>query len=164
MVSSDEVYLSKIVKRSLYCDKESKELITLKKKPKYKLAGNPILEKYFFHVLTTTKDACKKAVTLIINREDWEERAIDQYLPKETGYCDLRKYEIMDRSELLGKMKDKKNGFPYVAKLCIAKYDKLQKLKEKMKYNTLIPNEIKRIVMDGLSDRVDEIALKLGLK
>lgn len=161
----NEVLLSKIAKRGLYYDKKSKEETTGVIKPKYKLAGNniPAIEQYFFHVLATTLSVCKASVTLRIRQQDWEERVKGSYLPKDISYCDLTKFEIMDGLELLEKIKDKKNGFPYVAKLCSSKYEKLKKLGKKMKYDTRISDEAIKIVINGLSDSADEIAMKLGL-
>ena len=159
----DELLLSKITKRSAFYDTKSLEKLTSTIKPKYKLASNPILEKYFFHILTTNLEACKKKLTIKINQDDWEDKINGQYLQGHS-YCDLTKYDLLDKDELLAKMRDKGNGFIYIAKLCSPKYDKLQKLQIKMKYHFDISEQTRRIVAAGLADNVDEIAIKLGLK
>lgn len=160
----DGLLLSKIIKRSTFYDRKSFDKLTSKTKPKYKLASNPILEKFFFHVLTTTLKSCKKRLTVKIKKEDWEDKIKGSYLQEDISYCDVTKYDLLEKSDLLEKMRDRKNGFIYVAKLCSAKYGKLQKLQGKMKYHYDISKETIRIVAAGLADNVDEIAEKLRLK
>lgn len=121
MILPDNILLKKIKKQHLYYDKKSKEPFINKIKRKYKLAGNCLLEHYFFHVLTRTKDACKKACTLTLRLKDWENRNKCFQLA-DIGYCDLTKFEWIERVLLLKKIKDKNNSFPYVAKLSDSKY------------------------------------------
>jgi len=51
----DKVLLSKISKSNLYLDKKSHEPSTGQTKEKYKLAGNILLDNYFFHMLERLK-------------------------------------------------------------------------------------------------------------
>jgi len=159
----DDVLLSKFTKSCLYCDEKSEEKTTRKIKPKYKLAGSIILEHYFFHVLTRTLDACKRSYTLTINQEDWEAKITGPYLQEKTSYCDVSKPDLIYKLNLLTKIKDRANGFIYIARLCSAKYEELLKLNEKMQKDPDITEETKAIVNSGLSDKIDEIVLRLGL-
>jgi hypothetical protein len=115
----NKTLLEKISKSHCYYDKKSKNKnYPFEEKPKYKLAGKPFLNNYFFHILTTNKGACSKRVTLVIKKGDWIERASVRYLQEEVSYCDLESYEILIGNQLLKKMRDKKNGFFFAAKLC----------------------------------------------
>lgn len=159
----DKVLLSKFTKSCLYRDAKSEEKTTGKIKPKYKLAGSIILEHYFFHILTRTLDACIHRFTLTINPEDWEDKIAGPYLQETTSYCDVTKPDLIYKLDLLIKIRDKTNGFIYIAKLCSMKYEELLKLNDKMQKAPDISEETKAIVNSGLSDKIDEIVLKLGL-
>lgn len=168
MEMPDTLILSRIKKRNLYADEKSKESSTRKEKRKYKLAGNVILDNYFFNILTTNLDACKKPLTLLIRNEHWEEKVagpIDNpYLREDVSYCDLTKYEILGRHDLVEKIKDKGNKFSYVAKLCIMKCNELNCLcNNQMMAAPHVPHEAKNIIATGMLDNADEILLRLGL-
>ena len=139
-------------------------LFTNKTKPKYKLAGNFLLDFCFFHILTTSKDACKKLCTLTIQLSDWED-IVPKFKSKlkGVGYCDLTKFESMKIVVLLGKMKDEKNGFPYVCRLCDAKYKKLKKLTKNLYKYPHISRETKDFIENGISPSIDSILEKLNL-
>lgn len=163
MVNSSNGALNQIVRQNLHCDEKSKEQDTTIVKRKYKLAGNSVLDQYFFHVLTTMLSACKAKVTLTINKGDWENIIPGAYLHGDISYCDLTKYDILDKAELLAKINDQENGFICVAKLSDPKYEKLQRLKESMVRYSYISEETRKIVMGGLSEQVDEMIKKFGL-
>lgn len=161
--------LNKITKSCVYRDEKSLEEYTGIIKRKYKLAGNPALGHYLgqysFHVLTTTIGATRINITLVINRGDWENRADGRFLQEDVSYCDLRKHEFIRREILLKKIKDRENGFEYVAKLCALKCEELLLLNARMQEDRYVSQEIKEIVGITLSDDIpDEILLKLGLR
>ena len=164
MTPSDILLLNKISQKNLYYDKRSKELTTNIVKPKYKLAGNSILDEYFFNILTTTLSACKAEFTLIIEQTDWENKRNGRYLNEPVSYCDLTKYELLNKLTLLKKMKDRHNKFRHVAKLSDAKYEQLQNLQSKFASCLYISSETKNMIDRGISDALDKIASKLGLK
>jgi hypothetical protein len=162
----DNFLLGRIKNKHLYRDNRSIELTTLKQKPKNKLAGNKtILENYFFTILTKTLSACKHRLTLTIEQSDWENKVDnDEYLRLKYSYCDLTKFEIIERNDLLNKMRDKDNGFPYVARLGNSKHQKLQNLRKRMHYMPNISTIEKNAINDGLADVHEETLTKLGLK
>jgi hypothetical protein len=164
MPPSDVQLLNKIAKKNLYFDKRSRELTTNIVKPKYKLAGNSILDEYFFNILTTILAACKTEFTLTIKQTDWENKRNGRYLNEPVSYCDLTKCELLDKLTLLKKMKDRHNKFRQVAKLADAKYEQLQNLQSRFASCPYVPRETKDMVDHGISDALDKIASKLGLK
>lgn len=160
----DKILLQKILKKHLYCDKKSKDPHIDRIKPKYKLAGNFLLDDYFFHVLTTGKGACKRSCTISLYFSDWENIASEfESKLKEVCYCDLTKYEIVSRIGLIGKIRDRNNGFPYVGRLCDSKYKKLLKLEKNVHRNPYLSKETKSIVEAGISESVDSLLSKLDL-
>lgn len=163
MKLTDQLLLQKIIEANLYQDKLSLEKHTSIQKPKYKLARKKILEDFLFHYLTTTKNACKKTSTITIKKQDWEDIASDEYLWADCSYCDISKYDLINEEELLKKIKDKNNGFPYVARMPIYKYKKLLKLCKKIKYILSISNETKEIIESSLHDIADEKLRQIGL-
>ncbi len=162
----DKILLTKITLKHLYLDKKSKEQTTNIIKPKYKLAGNslPDIGMYFFYVLTKTSATGKAKFTLVIRQTDWENKIVGPYLTEPASYCDLTKFELLGPSDLLGKFRDKENGFPYIAKLCEMKFQELRKIQTKIQKNSLISRDTKSIVVRGMSKAVDQIASKLGIK
>ena len=157
----DELLLARIVKSHLYKDKRSLEKTTKRIRPKYKLARGIILEKYLFNLLTRTESACNRRLTLIIGKEDWE-NVTKEYPKKECSYCDITKCDILERDELLKKMRDKKNRFPYVAKLCDTKCKELENLWKKGRRYPL-SKPVREIIESPLSDFVDEKLRELRL-
>lgn len=160
----DEILLKTILKQHLYYDKKSKDPYLNKTKPKYKLAGNCLLNNYFFHVLTTTKGACKKSCTVSLYLSDWK-NVVSEFESKlsEVCYCDLTKFEMINRLNLLKKIKDNNNRFPYVCKLHNSKYKKLLKLEKRMHKDPYISKEVKDIIEAGMSETVDSLLSKLNL-
>lgn len=160
---SDHFLLQKIIKQNLYCDKKSKDpFINNQEGPKYKLAGNCLLEHYFFHVLTRRKGACKQLCTLTIQLQDWKNR-VQSLKMADIGYCDLTKFDRIERTLLLKKIKDKENGFPYVAKLSDQKYKELIKLKRYLYKHPKISKETRDIIKKGISRSYDPLLSKLGI-
>ncbi|MBN1574728.1 MAG: hypothetical protein JW984_16145 [Deltaproteobacteria bacterium] len=134
-----------IFRNNVYYDTKSIEKSTRIKKPKYKLAGHSFLENYFFHVLTTDYDACKKCLTVKIKQSDWEDK-VGGHLEERISFCDVRHCESIVKNELLRKIEDPKNGFRYVAKLCSAKCDSIKKLSKKALKRPEISDDTKRII------------------
>lgn len=159
----DELLLGRIRQRNLYCDRQSREKLTDTVKPKLKLASRPVLDEYFFHVLTSQKGSCKARCTLFVRREEWTEVADVYYLGKPLSCCDITKFELIGKTELLYKMKDRKNGFPYVARMSPAKYGQLKKLAKKAVRMRDLGREDVAVVKEALADHIDEIKDKLRL-
>jgi hypothetical protein len=159
-----QLLLSKIEGSCLYLDKQSLEEYTGIRKPKYKLARSKILEQYLFHVLTKNKGTCKKILTLSIKREDWLDRIPgDGYLKEKCSYCDISKHVLHSEKSLINKIKYKKNGFPYVAKLSPNKYLKLLKLCKKSEKIPTISESTKEIIKLSLDNMLDDKLKGLGL-
>lgn len=159
----NELLLRKIQAKHLYLDRKSKEPTTNTIKPKYKLAGNIILEQYFFNIITKTLSACKDRLTLKIEQKHWEDRVSGPYLKERVSFCDLTKWELLERKDLIEKMKDKANTFPYIARLCDSKYRELQHIRNRISRISYIPKEAKAIITEGISPIIDEVVSKLGL-
>lgn len=158
----DALLLAKIEYRHLYRDKKSKESATNRVKPKYKLAGRFILEQCFFNVLTTDKTACKSSLTLTIEKHHWGER--DRWFKsEETSFCDVTRYELLGKGELLGKIRDKGNGFPHAAKLCEAKCQQLDGIIRRMHRHPRVSREARTVIVTGMADAIDDLLLRLGL-
>ena len=95
--------------------------------------------------------------------KDWENRNKCFQLA-DIGYCDLTKFEWIKRVLLLKKIKDKDNGFPYVAKLSDSKYQKLMALaSKKLKYSH-ISTETIQVIEEAISLSFDELLSKFNLK
>lgn len=154
--------LNRIKKQHVYLDRKSKEqFYPYKEKRKYKLAGNPLLDNYFFHVLTTGKDACTGAFTIALNRSDWENMTPKSKM-EDVGYCDVTNYELIQRAILLQKMKDKKNGFPTIARLSDLKYQDILDLCENYCRKIYASKETKETLRTGTV--ASNILIKLNLK
>ena len=80
------------------------------------------------------------------------------------SYCDLTKFDRIERVILLRKIKDEKNGFPYIAKLGDPRYKELLDLRKKLlKYPRISP-ETRKFVEEGTSPTIEGLLLKLDLK
>lgn len=158
-----QVILGKIKKNYLYLDKKSKEKSTNIVKPKYKLAGNPILDHRFFLVLTKSYSSCVGVCTLKIKKEDWEEKVDGPHLTEKLSYCDLTKYDLLSINDLLNKSNDPKNGFCYIAKLCERCRRKLQNLQSRAQKISFVTKDVRAVIQQGISEVVDEAITKLGL-
>ncbi len=163
MKQSDYNLLSNIKQQNLYLDKQSIEPVLNRLRPKYKLAGHPILDHYFFHVLTTRKTACKLACTLEIGLDAWENKIHNHGLDP-VGYCDMRDIERIGQKILLSKIKNPYNGFPYIARLSDNKYQEFQKLIEKAYKLPWITSESKEMLKGGFKSIVKKMASELNLK
>ena len=108
--------------------------------------------------------ACKTEFTLTIQQTDWEDKRNGRYLNEPVSYCDLTKYELLDKLTLLKKMRDRHNKFRRVAKLADAKYEQLQNLQTKFASCLYVSSQTKDMIDRGISDALDKIASKLGLK
>jgi hypothetical protein len=159
----DAILLATIQSKNLYLDKKSKEITTSRVKGKYKLAGNILseLEQYFFNILTKNFSSCKSRLTIKIEEKHWEEKAEGDYLSEEVGYCDVTKYELIGKDDLVKKMRQ--YSFPYVARLCESKYRELQSIRNKAQKEYFISREVKNIITKGISPSIEELASKLGL-
>ncbi len=157
------ILLSKITPKHLYLDKKSKESSTDVTKRKYKLAGNQILDQYFFNILTRNSSACKTHFTLCIEPKDWENKVSGPYLGNQNSYCDLTKFELLSKTVLVNKMRDKDNGFLFIAKLCQHKCKEFENLLPEVAKCLYISSETKGIIDRGIASAIDGILSKLGL-
>ncbi|MBC8358347.1 MAG: hypothetical protein H8E54_05300 [Candidatus Aminicenantes bacterium] len=165
----DDLYLNAIKESHAYRDKKSLEKSRRRRRPKFKLAGKPlsVLETYSFFLIHSEIYACIRALTLCVKRSDWEKRDPKYlfFLNNKQSFIDINKCEILTKEILLKKIKDKRNKFPYIAKLCNTKYEELKKLAEKLakiQYQKRISKETKRII-GAAFDVSDELKQKLGL-
>jgi hypothetical protein len=158
-----KLLLSVIIPRNAYLDKKSKEQSTGETNPKYKLAGNAILDHFFFNILTKRKSACIGRLTLCIENQDWEDKAKGSLLGRVQSYCDLTKYELLSKNDLIQKMKDRLNGFPYAAKLSKTKCGELDQLQERLQEDFAIPQDKKNIINSGVALIVKDVLKKLQL-
>ena len=162
MEESNKLLSLKIEQTNLYLDLQSVEETTNRKKPKYKLSRAKILDQYLFNLLTKT-DSGKSSLTLIIKREDWLNIASHKYLSEPFSYCDITKCIFHSEEELLAKIKDIKNGLPFVAKLKPNIYNKLLKLCKKAKYIHYLSDKSKKNIELSLQDIINEKLKKLHL-
>jgi hypothetical protein len=161
----DGLVLKKIQTQNAYYDRKSKEKFTNIIKPKYKLAGNILLEIYTFFVLTTEEQACQKFLTLKIMRDDWEDRN-PNYLKASCSYLDIKKVEVLNKNEILQKCRDKQNGFPCVAKLCDKQFKQLRELRAKIQLSHRpVPTKITNLIFQALEEAkpADKIIDRLDL-
>ncbi len=157
MFISDELLLSKIEAQNAYCDKKSKESVTGVVKRKYKLAGNGLRELgvYTFFVSTTNLSACKKRLTIEVEKNHWE-NLTEGYFKKDVAYIDVTKIEVLRSGELLEKIKDENNKFPHVGKLCDIKYQELRLLRARAVSDERTHKEKKETIQIALSDAISE--------
>lgn len=176
MIFPDEFYLAKVSTRCLYFDKKSKENFTGVVKRKYKLAGinNDILtdvtEVYRFFVGTSEQSSCQRELTLEVKPGHWEfiDTSHQSTLGAKSGYFDVGKIDVLNRAELMDKMKDTSNGFAYVARLKEKCFGDLQSLASRLHRahrpisKTRVPHILNALIKE--SDDVDKIMLQLGLE
>lgn len=165
----DEFYLYSIKESNAYQDKKSIEKATRKKGRKFKLACKPllILETYSFLLIHSNDSACIKDLTLCVRRGDWEKRNPKHLhrLQYARSFIDINKCEVLTKEILLKKIKDRKNKFDYIAKLCNTKYRELKDLAIKLehkKYIDRLSSEAKKILGPAL-DIPDKIKQKWGI-
>lgn len=160
----DEVLLNKVQTKNVHFDRKSIEEYTGREGRKYKLAGNiiKILGIYIFFILTTRESACKRRFTFRIYKKDWENKSL-RYLNGKCSYLDLTKNEVIEEEQLLNKIKNRKNRFTCVAKLCERKYKELQVLCKKTQKIPSISKEAKDTIGLGLLEITEERLRSLGL-
>lgn len=111
-----------VQKKCAYFDKKSIEESTGRKKKKYKLACNKVLNTYHFYVLTSNEEACSNWFKFRISREDWE-RITPNHLRGPASFTDLKKVDVIDEDDLLQKISDTQNKFSLSGVLKQEKYD-----------------------------------------
>jgi hypothetical protein len=171
----DDFLLKKILTRHLYFDKKSKEESTGIVKGKYKLAGinedilTNAIQVYRFFVGTSEETSCQKELTLKTHPSHWEDLdpSYKNTIGSLCGYFDVRNIEVLNRSELIEKMRDGSNGFPLVAKLKYQFFGDLQRIAlnldraHKPISKIKIPHILKALIKK--SDNADMIMRNLGL-
>ena len=127
----DSILIGKIQIQNAYCDSISLEKKTGKKQFKYKLVLCKTLNIFYFSKLTTNEKSCDRRFTTKIFKEDWED--IDRnYLYADCSFCDVSKFEVLNELEILKKIKDTDNGFPFIGKLCNSCFKKVLELIEEI--------------------------------
>ena len=139
-----------------FCNKTCSRLYSIKKnleKPKYKLAGKPIipLNIFSFLLIHSSDSACKKDLTLCVIRSDWEKRNRKYLyrLNKRQSFIDITDFETLERDELLSK----KGNFPYIAQLRNEKYVELKNLANRLaerRFRDRVSKETIGIIGPGL--------------
>jgi hypothetical protein len=158
----DSILLSKIKKASAYYDKKSIEEFTNRVRYKYKLAGNSLLNTFYFFVLFTEKSACNRRLLICLAKSDWEYKK-EGYLDNEFSYTDLNKCEALDEQDILGKMRDLENGFEYVAKLKRTKFEQFRKIYARSIRNPYIRLRDVETITNALNESLEEPLIKLGI-
>lgn len=125
----DNVLLRFINLRRAFFDIKSKERGADRVKPKYKLLTqkgllSDELEIYVFHILTTTEDSYIKDKTINIYRSDWEERE-ESHLGAEYSKLCTQIIDVINKDNLLEKIRDGENKFSQVAVLGQIKFDEV---------------------------------------
>jgi hypothetical protein len=151
----DDVLLGKIETQKAYYDYKSLEKFTGKIGRKYKLAGKifslpPVLTLYPFFVLTTNKEACQKELTVCVQVSDWEDRQVG-HLERES-FMDIKKVDTLDKDEILSKLNDSENGFPYVARLSDNKFNELKGKQENLHKARRVSEEDLAIIQYALAE------------
>lgn len=82
---------------------------------------------------------------------------------EDVGYCDLTKFELIERNILIQKIKDKDNGFPTIAKMTDSKYQELLNLHKNLRM-VKISKETKEVMLAGINPMYDDILSRLDLK
>jgi hypothetical protein len=165
----DKFLLKKVRAQGVYCDRQSKEVATKIIKPKYKVAGNQLLNIFTFFVATKNKGACQRGFTIEVQRKHWEQLQ-QGHLSSPFGYIDITKLESFTDQEIISKMKDRRNGFPCVARLCDEKYQELRQLRQNPRLGSALrTTEKMALATMALDDVVDmtkfhkDLLVKLGL-
>lgn len=169
-VVSDAILLRKIEIKNVFFDKKSQEKSTGKIKSKYKLSGNYLkpLDIYTFFVITSCKETCNKHSTIEVKQKHWVDKRVG-YLDRDKSYIDIRKIEPLTKKEIIFKIKDNKNRFKWVARLCDEKFNELKEKSSKLNFGTFISEKKKFFAEQALSEIVDiedvniDIIKKLGL-
>ena len=81
----------------------------------------------------------------------------------QSSYCDLTKCEVLSKTQLIIKMRDRENGFPYIAKLCENRFQQLQTLRNEIASCLYISPETKSLIQEGISPMMSEALSKLHL-
>lgn len=161
IVLPDGVLLQKIITRNIHFDIKSLEVTTNIIKPKYKLTGNILTDIgiYCFFILTKNKYTCRQDLLLCILQKDLLDKK-KGHLKEKYSYTDITKYEILDKEEILSKIKDDKNGFECVAKLRAKKYKILKWHCYKAKKTKRKPSRKDILLIDLALMKVTEEKLK----
>jgi hypothetical protein len=163
-VTDDAIKLMAIKQKHAYYDKKSQHPYIRKIiKPKYKLATLQFydLGQYLFFVFTSDRTACQFQFLFSVTDADWREKVPGVALP--ASYCDHTRHEWLEQSELLFKIRDPRNGFPYVARLSDEKYSELQTIVKKANESPTSSKEVREIVGKGILTTINGLASKLGI-
>jgi len=175
MILPDDLYLNQIKTKRVYFDKDSKEEFTEIVKGKYKLCGlvkddiiTKTIELYRFFVGTSNKQACVSRLTVEIKKHDYvfieKDSKYSSSLMVGVGYYDINKIDVIDKGELLAKLK--KTSFEYVAEITFDKFGELTKKSLLLRKTEKKSTEKVKHIVEALireTDDVNSIMLKIGL-
>jgi hypothetical protein len=152
--------------RKAYHDRKSFEKSTNRTKKKFKLAGDSVAELgvFTFFLIFGEIAALKKALTLTIKREDWEDRVSNE-LNHDESYVDISQVESLTREEIQIKRDDPENGFAPIATLRNRKFLDLKRLTKKLRNPEVayrVSKETKRLICYAFATEKD-LMKKLGL-
>ncbi len=151
----DHVLIQTIKMQNAYADFKSFEKSTQKKKKKYKLAGHIIdlsaMIFYPFFILTTRKRACQSVLTVCINKCDWEDKQVD-HLSEECSFIDIKKVEPLSKDDILQKMKDPENGFPFAGRLSDKKFKELREKLKNLNQSRFTSEEQSALIQSALAE------------
>lgn len=142
MQRSEELFLTKVKPQNAFCDESS--FYKGKTKRKFKLALCNISDVYYFNIINSDRDKCDCFFTVDILKEDWLFRD-DKYLWLDCSYCDVLRYDILNASDLVRKIRNKYNKFSLIGRLCEKKFNKILKLIKKSKYMKRTNSDIKKL-------------------
>jgi len=142
--------VNKVKAKNLYCDNNSIENATLRKKRKYKLALKKImdLQLYPFFILNS-KLTFSPYFSFKIEQGDW------CYLKNcglsgSCSYVDLRNPEIIEQSELYNKIQDS-NNFYKIADLSEEKFIELSVASKKIMNTSSVADDTKGLILKELT-------------
>ncbi len=153
---SDEDLISRIQTRNIHLDAKSKDPHNPIVKRKYKLVGkildfHPTLIFYPFFPLTSKPHACNPALTIVVERHQWEDLH-EAHLRAERSYIDVGDVEPILRQDLLSKMRDNGNGMKKVAALPVVKFAELMQKKEVASKSDRMPTKQSVYIEAALHD------------
>jgi hypothetical protein len=157
-----ELYLSRIKPQNAYSDETSLYIKTGKQQRKYKLSLCSVADVYYFSKIFSDKNNCEPQFTVDIFKDDWSNRD-NNYLWMTLSYCDVLQFDILNSDDLVRKIRNKYNGFPFIGTLCNQKFKKIYKLLRKSKYIKKVNPNIKRLSYIATKEISNKIIKKFDI-
>ncbi len=136
---------------------------------KYKLAAKQkIAGTYHFFVPTSQNYRANIPAVLCIEQSEWEDRRSGM-LGESKSYIDLANIDVHSADDLIAKIKNPTNGFPYAATLSEARFADLQNKLNEIGRRWTEVTAIKRSVIAGMllddgDPSTDEIKKRLSIR